>query len=121
MKLLRIFAALTALLLIFAACAADQSPDQIWADVQARGAILLDVREPHEFATGHVPGAINMPVGNVRFDIVTIAPDFDQEILLICRTGNRTQNAAATLRAIGYTNVLDIGGVLDWPGELIIP
>lgn len=80
--------------------------------------ILLDVRRPEEFAEGHIPGAINIP--NESIGATTIAPlgEKDQLILVYCRSGNRSKQAAEKLVMLGFTNIVEFGGILDWPGPV---
>jgi rhodanese-related sulfurtransferase len=79
--------------------------------------LLLDVREPGEFAGGHVPGALNVPLAGVG----VYAEDLDpgQEVIVICRSGNRSATAARRLRAKGFQHVTSVrGGISAWKGEL---
>lgn len=80
--------------------------------------VLLDVREQDEFDQGHIPGAILMPYTRVQSLAAEQLPDKDALILVYCRSGRRSQLAAAALNAAGYTNVLDFGGIIDWPYEV---
>ena len=79
--------------------------------------ILLDVRTPEEFAGGHIPGAINVPNEIIGENDITELPDKDQRIYVYCRSGNRSKQAAAKLVNLGYTNVVEIGGIIDHHGE----
>ena len=79
--------------------------------------ILLDVRTPEEFAGGHIPGAINVPNEIVGENDIEELPDKDQRIYVYCRSGNRSKQAAAKLVNLGYTNVVEIGGIIDYHGE----
>lgn len=81
--------------------------------------ILLDVRTPQEFASGHIPDAINLPNEDITNQEPDILPDKDQLILVYCRSGNRSGQAAKKLAAMGYTTVFNIGGVNTWPGDLV--
>ncbi len=82
--------------------------------------IVVDVREPAEFAAGHIPGAVNVPRGLLEFRIGSIAADDGQadpskEILVYCRSGARGALAAKTLEKMGYENVTNLaGGFLAW-------
>ena len=80
--------------------------------------IILDVRSPEEFQSGHIPGAILIPHDRIRSEIVYLIPDFDQIVLVYCRTGNRSNIAALTLVELGYRAVYDFGGIVDWQGEV---
>lgn len=81
------------------------------------GYILLDVRRPDEFAAGHIPGAINVPNETIGSSEISELPDKGQLILVYCRSGRRSKEAAAKLVALGYTNVVEFGGIIDWTGE----
>ena len=80
--------------------------------------ILLDVRTPEEFAGGHIPGTINVPNEIIGENDITELPDKDQRIYVYCRSGNRSKQAAAKLVNLGYTNVVEIGGIIDYHGEI---
>ena len=80
--------------------------------------IILDVRRADEFAEGHIPGAINVP--NEEIGTVEIAelPNKSQLILVYCRSGRRSKEAAGKLANLGYTNVAEFGGIKDYKGEI---
>ena len=80
--------------------------------------IILDARRPDEFAEGHIPGAINIP--NEEIGTVEIAelPNKSQLILVYCRSGRRSKEASKKLVKLGYTNIVEFGGILDWKGEI---
>ena len=86
---------------------------------QESGYIILDVRTPEEYASGHIPGAINIPNENIDIRQLPELPDKDQMILVYCRSGNRSKQASEKLAALGYTNVVEFGGIRDWPGEVV--
>ena len=83
------------------------------------GYILLDVRTPQEFADKRIPGAINIPNETIGTEEIPELPDQDQLILVYCRSGNRSKQASEKLAALGYTNVVEFGGINDWPGETV--
>ena len=83
------------------------------------GYIILDVRTPEEFADKHIPGAINIPNETIGTDEIPELPDKDQLILVYCRSGNRSKQASEKLVALGYTNIVEFGGINDWPGETV--
>ncbi len=83
------------------------------------GYIILDVRRADEFAAGHIPGAINVANESIGTDEIPELPDQDQLILVYCRSGNRSKQASQKLANLGYTNVVEFGGINDWPGEII--
>ena len=79
--------------------------------------LLLDVRTQAEFDGGHIPGAVCLPNEDIGPDM-PVAFDQDAEILVYCRTGRRSAEAAQKLAAMGYSNVGDFGGILSWPYEI---
>ena len=83
------------------------------------GYIILDVRTPEEFAAGHIPGAVNLPNEAIGSEEIALLPDKGQHILVYCRSGNRSKQASEKLAALGYGNITEFGGILDWPGETI--
>ena len=81
--------------------------------------IILDVRTPEEFAERHIPGAINIPNETISTEEIPELPNKDQLILVYCRSGNRSKQASEKLAALGYTNIVEFGGINDWPGETV--
>jgi phage shock protein E len=81
-------------------------------------AIVLDVREQSEFDAGHIPGAVLLPVGSIDAKAAEVLTDKNAVILVYCRSGNRSKTAANTLIGMGYTQVYDFGGIIDWPYEV---
>ena len=81
--------------------------------------IILDVRTAEEFSDKHIPGAINIPNETIGAAEIPELPDKDQLILVYCRSGNRSKQASEKLAALGYTNIVEFGGINDWPGETI--
>jgi len=75
---------------------------------------ILDVRTPEEFAAGHIAGAILIPDYEIGSKAERILTDKDQLILVYCRSGRRSKNAAKELAALGYTNIHEFGGINDW-------
>ena len=86
---------------------------------EGSGYIILDVRTPEEFAEKHIPGAINVANETIGTDEIPELPDKDQLILVYCRSGNRSKQASEKLAALGYTNIVEFGGINDWPGEIV--
>ena len=78
-------------------------------------AVIVDVRTPEEHAAERIEGSINVPNESIRDEQPALLPDLDAEILVHCRTGVRSRQAAEKLVALGYTNVYDFGGIVDWP------
>ncbi len=81
--------------------------------------VILDVRTQEEYDAGHIPGAILVPNETIVDKQPELLPDLDAEILVYCRSGNRSAQAAKKLIAIGYTNVVDFGGIIDWPYDVV--
>lgn len=78
--------------------------------------VILDVREDFEYATGHAINAVLFPIDDINEkSAAEILPDKNSAILIYCRTGGRSQEAAEYLSSIGYTNIYDIGSLVDWP------
>ena len=86
---------------------------------EGSGYIILDVRTPGEFEEKHIPGAINVANETIGTDEIPELPDKDQLILVYCRSGNRSKQASEKLVALGYTNIVEFGGINDWPGETV--
>ena len=82
------------------------------------GYVILDVREQDEFDAGHIPGAILIPYGSIEEKAPSMLPDKDQLILVYCRSGRRSKIAAQSLEKMGYTNIKEFGGIIDWPYEV---
>lgn len=80
--------------------------------------MILDVRRPEEFAQGHIPGAINIPNEDIETMDVGELLDKDQIIYVYCRSGVRSKQAAEKLVNLGYGSIIEIGGIMDWTGEL---
>ena len=81
------------------------------------GYVILDTRTPEEYETGHIPGAILIPHDEILERAEKTLPDKDQLILVYCRSGRRSKLAAQDLVDLGYTNVKEFGGIIDWPYE----
>ena len=81
--------------------------------------IILDVRRPDEFADKHIPNAINVPNESIGTEEIPELPNKEQLILVYCRSGNRSKQAAEKLVALGYTNIYEFGGINSWPGETV--
>ena len=80
--------------------------------------IILDVRRPDEYAEGHIPGAINIPNEEIGSAEIAELPDKSQLILVYCRSGRRSKEASEKLVKLGYTNIVEFGGILDYKGEI---
>ena len=82
------------------------------------GHVLVDVRRQDEYDAGHIPGAVLIPNESIGCDAPEQLPDYDQIILIYCRSGNRSKQAAQKLASMGYTAVYEFGGIIDWTGDI---
>ena len=80
--------------------------------------IILDVREQEEYDESHIPGAILIPHGQIPEKAEQLLQDKDQLLLVYCRSGRRSKIAAESLVELGYTNIMEFGGIIDWPYEV---
>ena len=86
--------------------------------MDAGGVTIVDVRTAEEYAAGHIPGAINVPLDSIGSTQPEALPDLDAALIVYCRTGVRSLQASKALVAIGYTDVNDLdGGITGWPYE----
>jgi rhodanese-related sulfurtransferase len=83
------------------------------------GHVIVDVRRQNEYDAGHIPGAILIPNESIRDTQPEALPDQNQIILIYCRSGNRSKQAAQKLSDMGYTNAYEFGGIIDWTGEVM--
>ena len=83
------------------------------------GYTILDVRTAQEYSEKHIPGAINIANESIGTEDIPELPDKDQLILVYCRSGNRSKQASEKLVKLGYTNIVEIGGINRWPGETV--
>ena len=83
------------------------------------GHVVVDVRRQDEYDAGHIPGAILIPNESIGCDSPEALPDYDQIILIYCRSGNRSKQAAQKLASMGYTHIYEFGGIIDWTGEIV--
>ena len=115
-------------LLLLAGCGA-QSEESTYRQVNAEEAatmmeeessyIILDVRTDEEYSEKHIPGAINIPNETIGTEDIPELPDKEQLILVYCRSGNRSKQASEKLAKLGYTNIVEFGGINDWTGETV--
>ena len=115
-------------LLLLAGCGA-QSEESTYRQVNAEevdsmmeeesGYIILDVRTAQEYSEKHIPGAINIPNETIGTEDIPELPDKEQLILVYCRSGNRSKQASEKLLKLGYTNIVEFGGINDWTGETV--
>ncbi len=80
--------------------------------------IILDARTIEEYNEGHIPNAICIPNETIDETVTAKLPNKDQLILIYCRSGNRSKQAALKLQQLGYTNLVEFGGIIDWDGEI---
>ena len=81
--------------------------------------IILDVRTQEEFASGHIPEAINIPNEVIGTEDIPELPNKEQLILVYCRSGNRSKQASEKLAVLGYTNIVEFGGINSWPSNIV--
>ena len=115
--------------LLFTGCASSNNQANTYRSItmddavnmmaQETGYIILDVRRPDEFAAGHIPNAINVPNESIGTDEIPELPNKDQLIMVYCRSGRRSKEASEKLVKLGYTNIVEFGGILDWKGETV--
>ena len=115
--------------MLLTACGQDKENDQgaVYMNITAEeakaimdaeeGYIILDVRAKEEYDQGHIPGAIVIPHTEIKARAEEALTDKDQLILVYCRSGRRSKIAAEALVELGYTNIKEFGGIIDWPYE----
>ena len=122
----RLYPLLLCLLLLLAGCggtASDGSYHQITQEkakemMDTQEVIILDVREQDEYDSGHIPGAVLLPVGTIdETTAAEVIPEKDSAVLVYCRSGNRSKTASSALAELGYTNIYEFGGINTWPYE----
>ena len=128
MKKLLILTLLTGILLAACGESGENNTSAVYLNITAEeakalmdseeGYIILDVRTQAEYDAGHIPGAILIPHTEIADRAETELPDKDQLILIYCRSGNRSKQAAEILVELGYTNIREFGGIHDWPYEV---
>lgn len=95
------------------------SMDEITTIIQENtNYIILDARTIEEYNQGHIPNAICIPNETIDETVTTKLPNKDQLILIYCRSGNRSKQAALKLQQLGYTNLIEFGGIIDWDGPI---
>ena len=83
------------------------------------GHIVVDVRRQDEYEAGHIPGARCIPNESIESEMPPELPDLDQIILIYCRSGRRSKEAAEKLFDMGYSNIYEFGGIIDWTGDVV--
>ena len=87
--------------------------------MDAGNVLILDVREQDEYDAGHIPGAVLLPVGSIDEESAAgVIPEKDTTLLVYCRSGSRSKQAAKALAGLGYTPVYEMGGILTWPYQV---
>ena len=116
--------------MLLTACGQDIENDQgaVYVNITAEeakqimdneeGYIILDVRTKEEYDEGHIPGAIVISHEEIEEKAQNVLTDKDQLILVYCRSGRRSKIAAEALVELGYTNIKEFGGIIDWPYEV---
>ena len=124
----RLLPAVLTILLLFTGCGGNNvetnSYQQITQEearemMDSQEVIVLDVREQHEYDSGHIPGAVLLPVGIITKDTAAaVIDDLDAVVLVYCRSGNRSKTASQALADLGYTNIYEFGGINTWPYDM---
>ena len=115
--------------LLFLSGCATQSTEKTYRQITMEEAVtmmeeetgytILDVRTAQEYSEKHIPGAINIANESIGTEDIPELPDKDQLILVYCRSGNRSKQASEKLVKLGYTNIVEFGGINDWTGETV--
>lgn len=93
--------------------------DEAKTMMDAGDVTIVDVRTAQEYADGHIPGAINIPLESIGSDKPAELTDTDADLIVYCRTGVRSKQASDKLVELGYQHVNDMGGIVDWKGETV--
>ena len=95
------------------------SQEDAHSRMEEGGVTVVDVRQPDEYAAGHIPGAVLVVNEEIGDQPPEALPDKDAELLVYCRSGRRSKEAAQKLADLGYTNVYEFGGILEWPYDIV--
>ena len=126
---MRKIAVLLLAMIVLSACGQEKENDReaVYMNITAEeakqimdteeGYIILDVRTQEEYYQGHIPGAILIPDTEIKAEAENVLTDKAQLILVYCRSGRRSKLAAESLVELGYTNIKEFGGIIDWPYE----
>ena len=111
--------------------AAEEKAEPSWVQIDQEtakrmmeaddGHVIVDVRRQDEYDAGHIPGAILIPNESIVDERPSELPDLEQVILIYCRSGNRSKQAAQKLADMGYLNIYEFGGITTWTGEIVKP
>lgn len=123
----RILPLIFSVLLLLSGCSGKESASHSYEQISQQEAktmmdtqdvIILDVREQEEYDSGHIPGAVLLPVGTIsEKTAAAVIPEKDSVVLVYCRSGNRSKTASAALAELGYTGIYEFGGINTWPYE----
>ena len=123
----RILPLIFSVLLLLSGCSGNESASHSYEQISQQEAktmmdtqdvIILDVREQEEYDSGHIPGAVLLPVGTIsEKTAAAVIPEKDSVVLVYCRSGNRSKTASAALAELRYTGVYEFGGINTWPYE----
>ena len=138
MRQILLFAALAALLALLSGCALSKAKEDKAEDMTGKAAyhkisaeeayemmasqevvVVVDVRTREEYDGGHIENAVLVPNESIGSEMPEALPDKEATLLVYCRSGRRSKDAAQKLLKLGYQNVYDFGGVIDWPYELV--
>lgn len=125
-RLIKIFSSFVAIFFVvtmFAGCTPNYetiSPEEAQKIINSeKDYILIDVRTPEEFEKKHIPNAVLLPIEEIRKGSVEkVLPDKKQKILIYCWTGRRAEDSADMLVEMGYSNVINFGGLVEWKGDV---
>lgn len=123
----RVISVLFVLTMLFAGCSTGGnggsyqqiSQEEAKEMMDTQEVVVLDVREQDEYDSGHIPGAVLLPVGTINEETASaVIPEKDDTVLVYCRSGNRSKTASEALAVLGYTNIYEFGGINTWPYEI---
>jgi len=96
------------------------SPDNAYNELKEdKSIIILDVRTYEEYISGHILGSILLPLDEMNETVLSVVTNKNIKIFVYCRSGNRSKIAAKELIELGYTNVYDLGGIVNWPYDIV--
>ena len=136
MRQILLFAALAASLALLSGCALSKakkgtedmtdkaayhkiSAEEAYEMMASQEVVVVDVRTREEYDGGHIENAVLVPNESIGSEMPEALPDKEATLLIYCRSGRRSKDAAQKLLALGYQSVYDFGGVIDWPYELV--
>ena len=95
------------------------TPQEAKKIMDSEEVIILDVRTLAEYNQGHIENSVLLPYDEIAQKAAQVIPDKQSKVLVYCRSGNRSGIASRDLVSMGYTNILDFGGIMDWPYEVV--